>query len=516
MGGRMRLLLGALVLAAATFGLQAGSAGPLATDPLVQVSGVSAFAGCTADNVAGQPGTNFLNSEVEPWLDVNPTNPSNVVGIWQQDRWSNGGARGLVAGVSFDGGQTWKQVVIPKISLCSGGTAADGGDFLRATDPWVSFSPNGDLYAMSLSIDPDRPTGGFGKNAMLVSKSTDGGLTWSNPITLVRSEDPAVLHDKNSLTADSTDARFAYAVWDRVRVPVLSAASLAGRENGIGLGFKGPVMFSRTTNRGLSWEPARKIYDPGGNNSTLGSQIAVLPDGTVVNVFAEFLNVRDDDAGGFQSTNLAVIRSFDKGATWTHGPAIRAARMIFQGALNPDTGRPIRAEGSIPDVAVDPANGNLYAVWQDRRFRGVDEVAFAMSTDGGRTWSAPVKVNQTPASASALNQQAFLPSVHVGPNGSVAVTYYDFRNNTSDAGALTDYWIAHCHSACANGANWADENRLTNASFDIEKAPFARGPFGFFVGDYEGLSSVGTDFAALFSQEHGTDPASVFFRRAGQ
>jgi len=31
--------------------------------------------------------------------------------------------------------------------------------------------------------------------------------------------------------------------------------------------------------------------------------------------------------------------------------------MLFQGALNPDTGRPIRAEGSIPDVAVDPGNG---------------------------------------------------------------------------------------------------------------------------------------------------------------
>jgi hypothetical protein len=516
MRGRMRVLLGALALAAAaTFGLQAGSAGPLATDPLVQVSGASAFAGCTADDVGGQPGTNFLHSEVEPWVDVNPTNPNNVVGIWQQDRWSNGGARGLVAGVSFDGGQTWQQVVIPKISACSGGTAANGGDFLRATDPWVSFSPNGDLYAMSLSIDPDRPTGGFGKNAMLVSKSTDGGLTWSNPITLVRSEDPAVLHDKNSLTADPTDARFAYAVWDRVRVPVLSAASLAGRENGIGLGFKGPVMLSRTTNGGLSWEPARKIYDPAGNNSTLGSQIAVLPDGTVINVFAEFLNVRDDDGGGFQSTNLALIRSFDKGATWTHGPAIRAARMLFQGALNPDTARPIRAEGSIPEVAVDPVNGNLYAVWQDLRFRGVDEVAFSMSTDGGRTWSAPARVNQTPASASPLNQQAFLPSVHVGPDGTLAVTYYDFRNNTSDPGAPTDYWIVHCHSGCTNGANWADENRLTNASFDIEKAPFARGPFGFFVGDYEGLSSVGTDFAALFSQEHGTDPASVFFRRAG-
>ena len=64
-----------------------------AKGPLVQVSGTSAFLGCTADGVADQSGTVFLNSEVEPWIDVNPTDPDNIAGIWQQDRWSNGGAR---------------------------------------------------------------------------------------------------------------------------------------------------------------------------------------------------------------------------------------------------------------------------------------------------------------------------------------------------------------------------------------------------------------------------------------
>src|SRR5688500_3526191 len=79
-------------------------AGPLVTGPLVQVSGTSPFLGCTADGVDEQSGTVYLNSEVEPWLDVNPADAGNVVGIWQADRWDNGGARGLVAGVSQDGG----------------------------------------------------------------------------------------------------------------------------------------------------------------------------------------------------------------------------------------------------------------------------------------------------------------------------------------------------------------------------------------------------------------------------
>ncbi len=176
---RMLTVTGMIAVAAA--GLTAVWASTFTAGPLTQVSGASPFAHCTADNVAGQPGLLFLNSEVEPLVDVNPTDPRNIVGGYQQDRWSGGGSRGLVAGVSLDAGTTWTNVVIPKITLCSGGTVDNGGDFKRATDPWLSFAPNGDLYFMSLSLDIEAPPGapgGNGKNAMFVSKSTDRGLTW--------------------------------------------------------------------------------------------------------------------------------------------------------------------------------------------------------------------------------------------------------------------------------------------------------------------------------------------------
>jgi len=115
--------------------------------PLVQVSGTSPFLDCTADGIADQSGDVFLNSEVEPWIDVNPTDTDNLVGIWQQDRWSNGGARGLVAGVSHDGGASWQEVVIPGITLCSDGI------YDRSTDPWVSFGPDGTLHQLALSFN---------------------------------------------------------------------------------------------------------------------------------------------------------------------------------------------------------------------------------------------------------------------------------------------------------------------------------------------------------------------------
>src|SRR6266567_9583004 len=100
-----------------------------AITPLVTVSSPSPYATCTI----GGPGTNYVNAEVEPYVAVNPANTSNIIGVWQQDRWNNGGAHGLVAGFSFDGGTTWKETTLP-FSACAGGLGYE-----RASDPWISF-----------------------------------------------------------------------------------------------------------------------------------------------------------------------------------------------------------------------------------------------------------------------------------------------------------------------------------------------------------------------------------------
>src|SRR5215203_6276220 len=94
---------------------------------LVQVSGASPFdANC---GLAGQSGTNYPNSEVEPYVEVNPANGANLIGAWQQDRWSNGGSRGNVVGASLENGEpgSWLIVSETKNTFCSGGTAANGG-----------------------------------------------------------------------------------------------------------------------------------------------------------------------------------------------------------------------------------------------------------------------------------------------------------------------------------------------------------------------------------------------------
>src|SRR6266516_1874669 len=200
-------------------------------------AGVAAFASCTV----GGPGTNFVNSEVEPFVAVNPAKPSNIVGVFQQDRWSNGGAHGLDASTSHDGGATWTESWA-HFSVCSGGTAANGGNYGRASDPWVTFAPNGDAYQISLSASADLTV-----SAVLVSKSVDGGDTWSEPTTLARNvsafaEGPG-FNDKESITADPTNANNVYAGWYRSRFPSDRAGVTAQMNAG---SVRGDIMFCRT------------------------------------------------------------------------------------------------------------------------------------------------------------------------------------------------------------------------------------------------------------------------------
>ena len=449
--------------------------------PLVQVSNTSPFDGNPIE--ANDPAF-ARNSEVEPYVAVDPANPKHLVGAWIQDF-----ARGIVAGVSFDAGNTWQSVVVPGISQ------AAGGIYPHASDPWLSFAPNGDVYLSQIGFD--FPVGT--PSDILVSKSTDGGLSWGAPTTIVSNKD---FNDKESIIADPTNSQLAYVTWTRFR---------SDHDN------RGTTMFSRTTDGGQTWEPAREIFDEGAHNADRGQQIVVLPDGTLLNFFGRELFKNDVGGVYHNDFQLAFIRSSDHGQTWQATPTPVADILTFndttpRGVPNPDGGLNIRCDFTTADVAVDPKNGNLYAVWEDARFSNFQysSIAFSMSTDGGFTWSAPIQVNQTPNNIPVGNRQAFLPSVAVNQDGVVAVTYFDIRNNTPAAGLPTDLWLVHAHGDFTNPASWTSENRMTPASFNIENAPTP--PDGYFIGDYQGFVAMGKSFGAFWSMPTATDSGSIFFR----
>ena len=411
---------------------------------------------------------------------MNPNDPDHLVAAWIQDR-----ALGLVSAVSFDQGATWEAVVIPGLSQCS------GGDTPGASDPWLAFAANGDLYSVGLS---HQRGGTGGPSRIVVHKSLDGGRTWSDPVTV--GEGAAPPHeDKPSITADPLDECRVYVGWTR-----FDDLSVATDSNG-------QVAFSRTTDCGETWSEPQFLFrdDPTG----LAFQTVVSPDGTVLAFFKQTQSLLA------APRSFYVMRSTDGGATWPGDPATVA---ITRQAVprTPDGGEPIRGGTNIIDVAVDRSTGRLVAVWEEifsDDILGRPKVAFTQSDDGGQSWTDPVRIDQTPSSETELLNQAFVPSVEISDDGTIGVTYYNFENDTPDmAPSLTDYWFIHCHpdlTDCTERASWADPIRITNASFDmLQASPTSR---GLFLGDYMGLTSLGSDFFAAFAISGPGDEQDIYF-----
>jgi Neuraminidase (sialidase) len=202
----------------------------------------------------------------------------------------------------------------------------------------------------------------------------------------------------------------------------------------------------------------------------------VLPNGDLVMLFNLIRNVGAPANRGFTA---AVIRSTDRGETWSR--PIEIDRMLTDGVRDPADGHDVRTGDLIPQIAVDDDSGDLYVVWQDDRFTGQEQIAFSRSTDGGLTWSPTSRIS----TVGGVNQ-AFIPTVRVADDGTVAVQYYDFRMDdpASTPPLTTDTWLLRSTNG---GASWTEE-RIGTDSFDMTAAPDA---LGYFVGDYAGLDFAG-------------------------
>jgi hypothetical protein len=452
---------------------------PFTSVKQVKVSQPPTFGAC---NGVAQPGTLYDNTALEPSLVINPVNSSNFIAEWQQERWDNGGSQALNLGVSFDGGMTW-QIRTAPFSVCTGGNVNNPGNFLRASNGWLTAAPNGLIYALSLSFSGGALLAGS-SNGQLVARSIDGGNTWPTMTALI-TDGADFFNDKGSITADPSNANYVYAVWDR-----LSAANKGG-----------PSYLSLTADGGNTWQPARIIYDPGPNNQTLGNIIVVLPSSDIlVDVFTEL----DTASDGKVTAELRAIRSTDHGATWS-SPPITIAENQAVGASDPLTNAPIRDSSDLFSVSTS-VSGAIYLAWQDARFSSgkYDGIALSSSTDGGMTWSTPVQVNAD------TNVVAFTPTINVRSDGVIAITYYDLRNDKFSGMVLTDSWMV----TSSDGKTFKEAHLA--GPFDLNNAP--RGEFGpnntlgLFLGDYQALTSTSTQFLPLFAQTNaGTVVSSDVF-----
>src|SRR5215218_164678 len=467
------------------------AASPYSLGPDLKVSGASTLTACpfgASDLFASA----YDDTEVEPQVAVNPTDPDEIVGATQQDRWPDGGARGLTSWASSNGATSWAKLPDVPWSACQGGPERFG----RVTDPWVSYDKAGTAYFIGQPIDSAE----LGLSSIAVTSGDGSG--WAPPTTLIEdSGDRGVFNDKVSVTGDPTRAGYAYATWIRGdyppgqrQSPVADFASFA---------YRGQPMFSRTTDGGATW--SRPVPMRESNAYFQGNQIAVAPDGTLFNVTAVLFT----GAGIQPNLNgvyMGVMRSRDAGRTWSapvHIAPIRTVQLFV-----PDDDFPIRAEDYLPDIAISPVNGDIYVVWSDGLGTSIDKVVLSKSADGGRHFSAPQVV-----ATGGPNVQSYNHAINVTRNGTVVLTYWDDRNNVMGDGiATTDIWLRHSHDGATT---WEPEQHL-HGPFNHYLAPisfFEPGqPRGLFLGDYMGLETIqGDDVINFFAStiSDGADARSI-------
>jgi hypothetical protein len=308
------------------------------------------------------------------------------------------------------------------------------------------------------------------------------------------------------VTADPTRPGWAYVVWD-----VLIGPNMSVEADLHSVAFTDLTLFSRTTDFGVTWSPARVINTSANptmqNNQTIGNVIVVdARNGTLYNVFDQIFHTGNNAGGnpnGAHGFNVAIQKSTDAGNTWSD--ALLIAPLLTIGVSDPNNvdprtdtpPAPLRTGDITPSPAIDPRTGDLYVVWQDSRFSGQDEIAISTSGDGGATWSTPKRVS-TPGHQSFTATVAVTDSRKAGVPGTVGVTYYQL-GDTSLGSIPTGYFIKSFQrsavtSSDASSIDTGVAGTQVGSSFNMLDAPFAR---GYFTGDYEGLLTTRGGFVPV-------------------
>ena len=400
----------------------------------------------------GQAGSYDLAAElpvqadttVEPSIAVNPGNPLNAVAGYQEGRVDAGGDANNGFATTKDGGRTWVHGEIPGLTKAS----TPAGAFDRASDAVVAFGPGNTVYYSSLVFNDD--TGQGLRSSIVNSTSHDGGLTWDLP-TVVIDDQAGGLNDKNWEVVDNASAPGhhlgrVYVGWDRI-APVLAAysddqgatwslPSVVSPSQGIGSipvvlangGLAIVYLTEAAPAPGVATAPedlaeaiagiSKFVVSTaplagtvlGGAPLVFGPAVSVAPftgspvrqqrAGGLVSADVDPLTGRlyvgfEDTAGRSDAANdAAIVTSDDDGLTWT-APLI----------VNPHPATGLASDNlDHYDVALAASPQGLRVMWRQRQeaattagFATTIDTLVASSTDGGRTFSAPLQVNTGPS-----------------------------------------------------------------------------------------------------------------------
>jgi len=364
----------------------------------------------------------------EPSIYVNPKNTDQLIG----------GANINNVYLSNDGGLSWSANTI------SSPTNGVWGD------PCCIVDTAGDYYFFHLS---NPPAGNF-IDRIVCQKSTDQGASWSDGSYMGLNGDK--VQDKEWAVVDPANNAM-YVTWTQFDVYGPFNPGNVTEED------SSNIHFSKSIDGGLSWSSATRINQIAGDcwdddETVEGAVPAVGPNGEIYVSWAG-------------PEGIVFDRSADQGGTWLDEDIFVSD---FPGGWAYDVPGISRCNGlpiTVCDLSGGNNHGNIYINWTDQR-NGEDDtdVWLARSSDGGDTWSEPIRVNDD-----APGKQQFFTWMAIDQvTGYLWFVWYDRRNYTDDN---TDVYMA----LSTDGGD-------TFINFKVSEEPFLPWDDVFF-GDYTNVSA---------------------------
>ena len=427
------------------------------------------------------PADQFVQNEISMALvpGNTPGVPATLIAAYNDHPY--GGGPGLGVSYSNDGGATWTplQFTYPLDPL--------GIPYLDAFDPAATADGSGNVYVAHISTDFDWVNGP--ESGLYICKSTNGGVNWASPVQISYDGKPTASPDPNyrfndrcQIIADIHTAspyyNYLYAVWIKDRgwnmaVPMSD------------------IYFSSSSDGGATWSPAVIINENQHNMANMPIP-AVASDGRIYVSWMDY-NVTTGGSG-----KIYFNTSTDGGATWL--PTDTYIMPVLLPPLRLNSGSDVLAKGAAV-IDVSPTNPlNLYLVYAQASLNMIDEgtILFRKSTDGGATWSTPLKVNDDVTTADQV-----LPWMDVKPNGTIDIAWYDRRNDPTDL-----KWDVYFASSTDEGNTFS-----VNTKVSATAAPSPNTPSGLWMGEYLGLVTDTTHAYICYTSSATDVNGDIFFNK---